>query len=239
MTPFGLGLYALTDAARLIRTEPRSIRRWLYGHTYTTGHGEHRMRRTSPALWAPQYNRDELGEAVIGFQDLLELRVIRQFVDHGVPLAVVRRCLNTAHEVFGAAYPLTRRRFVTDGATLFAESLEAEARASEQDGDLLNLSNRQYTFKTIIKDSLYTGIEYEDGQARRWYPEQRSKVVVMDPALQFGHPMIEESGVPTASLYACYLAENRQKAVVARVFEVPIKQVEAAVRFEEKLRQVA
>lgn len=239
MTPLGLGMYSLADTARLVRAQPRAIKRWLYGHTYTARHGEVRERRFSPPLWTPQYDREELGEAVLGFQDLLELRVVQQFVEHGVPLPVVRRCLNTAREMFGADHPLTRRRFVTDGATIFAESVDAEAREAEHDGELLNLHSRQYTFKAIIKDSLYTGIEYQGDRALRWYPETRSKTVVIDPAFQFGHPMIDECGVPTASLYSAYLAEGKQKAVVARVFDVPVRHVEAAVRFEEKLRLAA
>lgn len=239
MTPFGLGLYSLPDAAKLIRSEPRTIRRWLYGRSYTVRHGETRERHNIPPLWSPQYDRDELGEAVIGFQDLLELRVVQQFVAHGVPLQVIRRCLTTAREMFGGDHPLTRRRFVTDGATIFEDSIEAETRHAASDGELLDLRNRQYTFRTIIKDSLYAGIEYEDGQARRWYPETRSKAVVIDPARQFGHPVIEECGVPTASLYSAYLAEGEQKAAVARLFDVPVRHVEAAVRFEARLQAVA
>lgn len=232
-------MYTLADAAKLVRTEPRKIKRWLYGNVYTARHGETRERRVVSPLWSPQYDREELGEAVIGFQDLLELRVVRQFVEHGVPLPVVRRCLDTARDVFGGDHPLTSHRFVTDGATIFADSLESEARAGEHDGELLDLRSRQYTFRSIIKDSLYAGIEYEDGRARRWFPQPRSRVVVVDPAFQFGHPMIEACGVPTATLYAAFLAEDRQKAAVARIFDVPVRHVEAAVRFEEQLLQAA
>lgn len=234
MNPFGLGMYCLADAAKLVRAEPRTIHRWLYGYAYTARHGQERERRQVPSLWSPQYDHEELGEAVIGFQDLLELRVVREFVTHGVPLQVVRRCLQTAHEVFGSDHPLANHRFVTDGATIFADSLEAEARAGEHDGELLDLRSRQYAFRSIIKDSLYAGIEYENGRARRWYPQPRSRVVVVDPACQFGHPMIESCGVPTVALYSAFLAEGRQKAAVARLFDVSPREVEAAVRFEEQ-----
>lgn len=239
MTSFGLGMYTLADAAKLIRSEPRKIRRWLYGYAYTARRGQACERREMLPLWSPQYDLEELGEAVIGFQDLLELRVVREFVTYGVPLQVVRRCLQTAREVFGSDHPLANHRFVTDGATIFADSLEAEVRAGEHDGELLDLRSRQYAFRSIIKDSLYTGIEYENGRARRWYPQPRSRVVVVDPACQFGHPMIESCGVPTAALYSAFLAEGRQKAVVARLFDVSPREVEAAVRFEEQFLQAA
>ncbi len=129
------------------------------------------------------------------------------------------------------------RRFVTDGATIYQEALRAGA--ADDEPEMLDLRTRQYAFREIIKDSLYTGIEYDGGFARRWYPEPRSRAVVIDPVVQFGHPVVEESGIPTASLYASYLAEEKNKAVVARLFEITPKQVESAVRFEEKLLQAA
>lgn len=240
MTQLGLGVYNLADAARLVRADRRSIKRWLYGYDHSHRKGGDVERRHSPALWAPQYAREELGEEAIGFHDLMELRIVRQFVSHGVPLQVVRRCLDTARELFGAGYPLTRRNFVTDGATIYVESIEAAAREGDiEAGSLLNLRSRQYAFKAIIKDSLYAGIEYDNGQARRWYPEPRSRMVVVDPALQFGHPIVEACGVPTASLYAAYAAEGEDRGRVARLFDIDPRHVEAAVRFERDLRKAA
>jgi len=237
MTQLGLGMYTLVDAARLIHGDRRAIKRWLYGYDYTGHKGERRVRRHAGPLWTPQYQADDFHENVIGFQDLLELRVVREFVRRGVPLLVVRRCLEAATEMFGADYPFTTRRFVTDGETIYQEALRAGADA--EDAEVLDLRTRQYAFREIIKDSLYSGIEYDDGFARRWYPEPRSRAVVIDPVVQFGQPMVVESGIPTASLYASFLAEQRNKAMVAKLFEISPKQVESAVRFEEKLRQAA
>jgi uncharacterized protein (DUF433 family) len=235
MTPLGLGLYTLADAARLIHAKSPALKRWLYGYAYTSKSGEQRVRRRADPLWAPQYLADDFSEKVIGFQDLLELRVVHEFVRRGVPLQVVRRCLEAAAQLFDADYPFTTRRFVTDGQTIYQEAL----RAGSDEPEVLDLRTHQYAFREIIKDSLYSGIEYHDGFARRWYPELRSRVVVIDPAIQFGRPVVEKSGVPTTSLYASYLDEGRDKLVVARLFEVTPKQVESAVRFEEKLLQAA
>ena len=61
---------------------------------------------------------------------------------------------------------------------------------------------------------------------------------MIDPGLQFGKPVLTDSGVPTRALYESFKAEGRDRpalAMVARTFEVPAKDVEAAVRFEEEL----
>jgi uncharacterized protein (DUF433 family) len=235
MTQLGLGMYTLAEAARLIHSDRRSIKRWLYGYGYLSGQGEERVRRNVMPLWTPQYQGEDFDEPVIGFRDLLELRVVREFVRRGVPLLVVRRCLNAAAEMFGVDYPLTAQRFVTDGQTIYQEAL----RATEDEPEMLDLKTRQYAFREIIKDSLYAGIEYDGGVARRWYPEPRNRAVVVDPAVQFGHPVLEEAGIPTASLYASYLAEDKDKGAVARLFEIAPRQVDVAVRFEEHLRLAA
>jgi len=231
----GLGVYTLSEAARLIQAERRAIKRWLYGYDYMSGSADDRARRHSDPLWVPQYSGEDFTEEVIGFRDLMELRVVREFVRRGVPLIVVRHCLDSAKELFGADYPFTTKRFVTDGDTIFAEAM----RNTANDPAMLNLRTRQYAFHAIIKDSLYAGIEYEGGFARRWYPDPRIRTVVVDPEVQFGHPTIEETGIRTASLYASYLAEGRSVAASARLFEVSPKHVEAAVRFENKLLKAA
>lgn len=238
MSDLGKGIYTLPDAARLVRADARTIRRWLYGYGYAKCVGvERRMYRSEP-LWHPEYGADELGERVLGFRDLMELRIVREFVSRGVPLSVVRYCLKAAREMFGDDYPMTRQRFLTDGETVFHEALDVVS-TTEDGPALLDLRKRQHVFRTIVKDSLYAGIEYEGDMARRWYPEGKGHAVVVDPRLQFGHPTIEQSGVPTAALYATWLTEGKKRATVAKLYEVDPRHVDAAVRFEEKLRLAA
>ncbi len=236
MSLAGLGLYSLAEAARLIGSEAREIRRWIVGYDYSSpAAGGGRLRRHSSPLWSSQYADDaELASRAIGFRDLLELRVVREFVTAGVPLLVVRRCLDTARTLFGGPYPLTTRRFLTDGRTLFMQAVRDDG---EQ--DLLDLRSLQYAFNDIIKPSLYSGIEYEGSTARRWFPETARRAVVLDPAVQFGKPVLVHSAVPTETLFAAYQTEGggpTAAATVARIYEVPTKDVQAAVRFETELQ---
>lgn len=238
MTDLGKGVYTVPEAALLARADAGKIRRWLFGYDYAKGTGEERRSYHSEPLWQPQYGNDELGERVIGFRDLMELRIVREFVARGVPLIVVRYCLAAARDILGGDYPMTRQRFLTDGETIFHEALDV-ASTTEDGPALLDLRKRQHVFRTIVKDSLYAGIEYDGDVARRWYPEGKGHAVVVDPEVQFGHPSIVETGVPTAALYAAWLAEGKKRATVARLFEVDPRHVDAAVKFEQKLRQAA
>lgn len=234
----GTGFYSLAEASRLVRVPAKSITRWLYGYSYTTTDKNHdKQQRFSAPLWETEYAADSFADKVIGFRDLLELRVVREFVGHGVPLLVVRRCLETARQVYGD-YPMTTHKFCTDGKTVFMSVMR-----DGLESELLDLRKRQLVFSDIIKPSLYSGIEYDGDTARRWYPEGKNRRnIVLDPKQQFGKPVVVDVGVPTEALFSNYKVEGGDQAalsIVARIFDLPVRRVQAAVQFEEQLRQAA
>ena len=235
----GTGIYSIPEASRLIAVPARDIRRWLFGYHYRKTPGDADSRVDIPPLWTTQLVDEGFDDSVIGFQDLIELRFIREFMRHGVSLRVVRRCLETAKDLYGVSHPMTLPKFMTDGRTIYAEAISEEQNAAS----MVDLKSKQTVFKDIIKPSLYSGIIYEGDRATKWYPTRagrKSSPVVIDPTRQFGSPILEETGTPTNVLYASYLAEGadqRAQAVTARVYEIPAKFVEAAVRFEESLKR--
>lgn len=236
----GTGIYSIPEASRLIDVPSRDIRRWLFGYHYLKKSGDAESRVDIEPLWQHEFVNEDLGEDVIGFRDLVELRFIREFTQHGVPLKVIRRCLATASELFDVSHPMSLPRFKTDGRTIYGEALSEEL----QENSLIDLKNRQSVFKAIIKPSLYDGLEYDAEQryASRWYPAGKSSLIVIDPLRQFGAPIIDTTGTPTVTLYQSYLAEGGNEkavAITSRVYEVPIKAVSAAIRFEENLKRTA
>jgi len=228
-TLLGTGLYPLGRAARLVGEDARTVRRWLKGYSWTHG-GE---RHASGPLWATQYsNDDDLGGGqVLSFRDLLELRTVARFVEQGVSLRVIRATIDVAREILGD-YPLHSRRFVTDGKKIFMEAIE---RVGEQP-KLLDVRRRQFAIDAVIRPSLIEGIEYgRDSEAVRWYPMAKRRVIVLDPQIQFGEPIIAEAGIPTDTLAAAYAAEGEDAARVGRLFRVSPQAVKAAVAFEHRL----
>lgn len=233
----GQGVYTLGTAARLVQADRRAVQRWLFGYRHTrVVNGERRASHSDP-LWPTRYANLGLDEKVIGFQDLLELRVVSEFARHGVHLIVIRRCLDNARRLYdNVPYPFTHKRFATDGKTIFHEALR-----EGQEPEVVDLRSRQIVFRDIIKPSLFAGIDYDDaGNARRWFPEGgRKQNIVLDPAVQFGQPVTYTGHVPTDALYDAYRAEGHNVAAVARIYELPPRQVEAAVAFERQLAQAA
>lgn len=227
MDIIGTGIYPLNQAARLIGAEPRALRRWVQGYSRKCN-GE---RVRSLPLWDTQLKDEGLPEEVIGFRDLLELRMVSAFVRHGVDLKVIRATVESASRDFGQNYPLTNQQFLTDGKRIFLQAIEQETGEPR----MIDVLRKQFVFSDIIKPSLYAGIEYDEDGAIRWYPLGKRKAIVLDPALQFGTPVVTHVGIPTDTIYASYLAEGRDKGMVARIFDLTPNMVSEAVEFEERL----
>ena len=125
--PVGVGYYTAPEAARLLKTSPRLISRWLGGYSYKSVDGAPAQ---APPLWRPQLPR--LGATLeIGFRDLIELRFVLAFLRHDIGLNVIRRCLENARKIVDEERPFSTQKFRTDGKSIFLESI-AELRGSER-----------------------------------------------------------------------------------------------------------
>lgn len=217
----GVGLYTAAEAALYTGISAKDIRRWMFGYS---AHGVNH-----PGLWAPELSF--LDENLLGFHDLLEIRFVHAFRQHGVSLQAIRSASIQAREMFDQRYPFTCKRFQTDGRDIFATVLDETG-----DEALLDLVKRQWAFKQVIKPSLYEGIDYTgEGAAQRWYPLKRSKAVVLDPARNFGKPVLTSAGIDTSAIYQSYQAEGQDAKRVAMIFEIPTAAVDSAVVFEHRI----
>lgn len=221
----GIGLYTFHEAALLTKIPVRDLRRWLDGYAYRDK--KHAAVSVDP-LRETELADDSLDG--ISFHDLLEVRFVHAFRKHGVSLQAIRLASQRARGLFKTDYPFTSHRFRTDGRTIFASAIEETGET-----ELLDLVKQQYAFRKIIEPSLHRGIEFgADQLAARWYPSPRSKAIVLDPAMAFGKPIVTNGSVRTSILYDAFKAEGN-KNFVAKLYEVPVTAVDAAIAFEESL----
>jgi uncharacterized protein (DUF433 family) len=231
IVPIGIGYYTVSEAARLLKAEPRNITRWLGGYTYKRGDGT--VVRSAP-LWRPQLPR--IGDSLeLGFHDLIELRFVLAFLRHKVGLNIVRRCLENARKIIGEERPLSTHRFRTDGKSIFLESLR-EAERIEDIGDsssVTDLKTGQMAFKQVVEPT-FRDLDLADGSVVQWRPYKGKPSIVIDPARSFGKPLATDYGVPTTALATAAIAEN-SAARAARLFDVPLPVVNDAIAFEQSL----
>lgn len=222
----GKGLYSAREAAHIIRVPANKVRRWMFG--YQSKGVEYK------GLWERAVNEP----GVIGFHDLLELKLVHEFRQHGLSLAVIREAAHIAREEFGTSYPFARQHFHTDGKKVFLE-------AAKQVGDthLVDVISKQYVMEQVYRASFLASIDYSSlGDAERWYPmndeQHPDKSIVLDPQRAFGKPILTESGVPTRVLYDAYRL-NEPLEVIAANYAVTPEEVKQAVLYESRWQDAA
>jgi uncharacterized protein (DUF433 family) len=222
-SPLGVGFYTVPEAARLVKTSQLNIRRWLGGYTFRTGDKTVRM----PPLWRPQLPAYD-HHLELGFRDLIELRFIKAFIDAGLGLKSIRHCLEYARECVNDDRPFSTRRFLTDGRTIFLDSLR-----SSGESELLDLKSHQYVLKQVIERT-FRDLDISNDIVARWRPFGGKKSIVIDPQRAFGQPIASDQGIPTIALADAVKAEGSIKRV-SQLFDVPASVVRDAVNFERTL----
>jgi uncharacterized protein (DUF433 family) len=220
VTAVGIGSYTAPEAGALVGVAPRSVNRWLRGYASRT-------RRMAP-LWEPQFETTD-GRVELGFRDLIELRFVKAFMDAGVGLAAIRRCLDQARLLVEDDRPFSTRRFKTEGTAIFLANVE--------DDGLMDLKQRQYVFASVIERT-FKDLDIEGDTVVRWRPFKGRYSIVIDPERAFGQPVAAASGVPVVALAEAVLAEGSIDRV-ARLFEVPSAVVRDAAAFQDALRRAA
>jgi uncharacterized protein (DUF433 family) len=220
----GRGVYTLAEASRLTGVNRYRISRWTRGYTFS----HHGKRQSMPPLigGAP----DSLESPILTFSDLIEIRFLDAFRQHGVSTPALRIASQRAKELLGRHHPFSTQIFKSDGRTILAE-------ITKETGDkvLLDIVNEQYVFEKVIAAYLYVGLDFNElKEPARWWPLGKDHSVVIDPQRCFGAPIVAKAGIPTKILNSAVEAEKSIE-FVARWYEVEINEVEDAVQFETKL----
>jgi uncharacterized protein (DUF433 family) len=222
----GLGFYTVPEAARIIDASSNEVRRWLYGYESRYASG---TRYRVPPLWQRQFDQEDIDG--LGFLDLLELRLVKAFRSHYVSLQAIRAAAAYARQSFSVSHPFTCKQFLTDGRGVFSYVLNETG-----DESLVDMVKRQNVFNEVVGPSLYAGIQFSShGEAQRWFPMDRNRHVVIDPAIAFGSPTLASSGITTLAVARSYAAENEDASRVASLFEITRKDVGYAVKYEKFL----
>jgi uncharacterized protein (DUF433 family) len=213
----GNGVYTLTEAARLTGLRPQRVREWFRGRTATA----------APPVFPGDY-RPVAGHLAISFHDLVEVFTAGQLRDKGVSLQFIRRVHAQLKGRWDTDHPFCRVEIRTDGKRIFSCWLDEDGR-----GDVVDVRTGQKVFDTVLLPFLKK-LDYDEATrlARRW---AIAPLVVLDPAVGFGKPVVEEFGVSTRVLAAAYQANGRDAAAVAAMFGVDEPHVRAAVTFEDRL----
>jgi uncharacterized protein (DUF433 family) len=214
----GHGVYGLPEAARLTGLRYARVREWFRGRS--------RDPDRAPIFYG-DYEPVQ-GDSAISFHDLIEVFVAGQLREHGVALQTLRRVHARMRNDLGTPHPFCRKELLSDGKVVFMRGLD-----SQGCDELTEVLTRQKVFPHILLPFLQR-IDYDNATvlARRW---RIAKLVVLDPTICFGKPIVDAAGVPTSILANAYHANSRDADLVSDWYNVLPDQVLAAVEFERNM----
>ena len=212
MEVLDLGIYTMTEAARLLRLRPARIREWFQSQRYD-----------------PIFKSDyAASDKVISFLDLIDALVATKLFKHGFSLQQLRVIYERLEKNFNCPHPFSRKELLTDGQQIFERQLSDTGETA-----LIEAMDNQKVFPKIMLPFLET-IDYDvvTQLANRWNIQ---KGILIDPKLCLGKPVVKRVAIPTRILAREYAANDRNAKLVADWYEITAKDVKAAYKFEQGL----
>ncbi len=120
ITLLGVGFYIRAEADRLLKVHPARLNRWVQGYTYKIREESKQIERHKGPIVVVDLPTVDSTMA-LSFVELMELRVVKSFLDRGISLQRVRIAAERAMELFNTAHPFATRRVFSAGKTIFAE----------------------------------------------------------------------------------------------------------------------
>lgn len=188
--------YSLTEASRYLSIPPATLRSWVAGRKYSTEAG--------PRFFRPVIQLPDDARAGLSFANLVEAHVLDAIRRrHRVPLSKIRQAIEYLRKHFSSKHPLAEQRFETDGIDLFIDKF----------GRLINVTQSgQIALREVLKAHLHRVEHDATGTAVRLYPFTRKrdlnepKVILIDPRISYGRPVLAGTGIPTAIVAERYKA---------------------------------
>jgi uncharacterized protein (DUF433 family) len=220
--PRHIPAYGIAEASRYLSIPRGTLRGWTLGQPYEV--------RGVQRLFAPVIQIADRERRLLSFTNLFEgyvLDAIRR--QHSISLQKVRRALAFLRKRHpGSKHPLAEYHFATFGADLFIEEY----------GRLVGVSSEgQLALRQAI-DAYLNRVDRDETGLLRLYPFTRRprslegpRVVVIDPRISFGRPVITGTRIATAVIAERWRAGESVEALAAD-YGRSLAEIEEAIRCE-------
>jgi len=208
-----LPLYGLSEGALYLRVPIKTLEYWAFG------------RRPIPPIIRPASKRPR----ALSFMNLLECHMLASMRSlYDLRLPKIRRAVAHLSKVSGFRHPLIEEPLYTNRVDVLIKQIDK----------FVNLSRGGQLAIPEIVEAHLERVEYDKG-VLRFFPfvRERSaaepKLIVIDPGLGFGKPVIAGTGISTAVIASRF---NARESVpdLAREYGVEPQQIEEAIRWETR-----
>ena len=219
------GVYPVIDAVSLIQaTSPQTYEQAIVCHSSMKVTSRHVFRWVRDGL-AGQYLTGLRGNDVaLTFLDLISLRLIAIFRAHGVTSTEIRLAHDELQRTRGWAHPFAMEPIWISGLRIYIQDSDIPVAITRNWQAALN-------FVELFVGPIHNLVFDKNEHPTTWEPEED---IVLDPKVAFGEPCIKGTRIATQVLWSMAKAGDPPERL-AWAYELSVKQVEAAIAWENRL----
>lgn len=214
----GKGVYTLSEAVQYANVPRGTARSWFMPRSDGQGRGP---------IFRSEYGRHD-DDYAISFLNLIEAYVARFFRKEGVKPKILRSTHELLQTELKTPHPFAYADLATNGHRI--------VRIIQQRGEqtVVDVITRQHFFPQMNLGR----IRY--GELTRLAEEWAiAEGVIINPTINYGKPVIENSGVSTLIVANQYIANHKNASLVAKLFRLTETGVINAYNFEHGLGRIA
>lgn len=229
--PRAIPTYGVSEASHLLKIPVATLRSWIRGRKYPTG-------RYGTRKFAPLISLPDEDLPLLSFINLVEAHVLDaiRYKDK-LPLHKVRLAIDTLRVQLNSEHPLVEFEFQHNGVDLFTE-IEKEIVNVSRGGQLAMRDIITASLRRIARDPTGSAIALYPFLKRDPQQSEEQKLVLIDPRISFGKPILVGVGVPT-SVVADRHEAGESIAELAEDYGCEAEEIQKAIDYERALPKAA
>ena len=215
----GLGIYTLQEAALYSSVSSRKLSRWLYGTS-----------TLSPAIKSQLYE-----QRLVSFLDLIQSKAIAKARSLGLSMQRIRQAIDIVKREYQIEFPLAHQYALVE----FGSELHIQDHLTDKITQLTGGQKHQILMPKIVNQFIQNLEFNTQDLAEKYIPFENNGIkIILNPKVQFGQPIVGNTGYRADILHKAYLAENSFRAA-ADEFAVEIEDIKTAVLYMDSLKDAA
>jgi len=216
--------YSIAEASRYLHISETTLRSWIVGRPYSVRAGQ------ETRYFEPLIARLNPEDTRLSFSNLVEAHVLRALrFKHEVRMQAVREALDYAERHFSIRRLLLSDQLRAAPGRMFLDRY----------GELIQISESgQHAIREYFEAHLERLDRDPRGVPIRLFPASRvsgiltsPKVIVIDPRVSFGRPVIDKAGIKTSTIVERFDA-GESLGEIAEDYDIGVPEVEEAIRYE-------
>lgn len=231
--PRTIPTYGIYESAHALKIPLGTLKSWISGRDYPT-------ERYGKREFKPLINLPDPELSLLSFVNLVEAHVLDAIrYKHKIPLPNVRSAIDHLRNKYGSEHPLAEYWFQQAGVDLIVD-IAGELENVTRKGQIEIRAWITAHLKRIERDPKGVAVALYPYLTRNQNPQQleEPKLVLIDPRISFGKPVLVGVGVPT-SVVADRHEAGETIAELAKDYGCEASEIKRAIDYENALPRAA